>query len=82
LAYQWVLELVEALDEEVFAEALGYLFPKSPVAITALKARAATQMKELALHILKRIKEGKLCQKAVSLLDWSQQLRSDNQTLK
>ncbi len=75
---RWVLELADAMDEKVFAEACGHLFPKSPVATTALKARAATQMKELALHILDRTTEPEVRQKAVSLIDWSQRLRSDN----
>ncbi len=78
MACRWVLELADAMDEKVFAEACGHLFPKSPVATTALKARAATQMKELALHILDRTNETELRQKAVSLLDWSQRLRLDD----
>ena len=78
MACQWVLELADAMDEEVFAEACGHFFPKSPVATMALKARAATQFKELALHILKRTEEAELCKKAVSLLEWSQRLRSDD----
>jgi CheY-like chemotaxis protein len=82
LVYQWVLELANAMDEEVFAEACGYLFPKSPVATAALKARAGTQFKELALHVLKRTEEEKLRQKAASLLEWSQRLMPDDQTMK
>jgi CheY-like chemotaxis protein len=82
LVYQWVLELADALDEEVFAETCGYLFPKSPIATTALRARAGTQFKELALHVLKRTKEEKLCEKAASLLERSQQLMPEDQTKK
>ena len=78
MACQWALELADAMDEEVFAEACGHLFPKSPVATAALKARAAAQIKELALHILERTEEAELRQKAVLLLDWSQRLISDN----
>ena len=82
LVYQWVLELADAMDEEVFAEACGYLFPKSPVATTALKARAGTQFKELALHVLKRTGEEKLRHKAASLLGWSQRLMQLDQAVK
>jgi hypothetical protein len=82
LVYQWVLDLVDALDEEVFAEALGYLFPKSAVATTALKVRVATQLRDLALHVLNRTKEENLRQKAVSLLDWSQRLMPHDRVAK
>jgi chemotaxis family two-component system response regulator Rcp1 len=78
MACLWVLELSDAMDEEVFAEACGYLFPKSPVATLALKARAATQLKELALHILDRIEDTELRKKVVSLFAWSQRLGSDS----
>jgi two-component system response regulator len=82
MTYQWVLALVDALDEEVFAEGIGYLFPKSAVATTALKARVATQFRDLALHVLKRTKEEELRQKAGSLLEWSQRLMPDDKTMK
>ncbi len=72
MTYQWVLDLTDALDEEVFAEVLSYLFPKSPVAATALKSRMANQLWELSMHILKETKgEPELRQRAASLLDWS-----------
>lgn len=74
LCYQWALEMTDALDEEVFAEALAYLFPSSAVAAGALKARAAGQLKSLALHILEQTADESLRQKAVSLLEWSQRL--------
>ncbi len=82
LVYQWVLELADAMDEEVFAETCGYLFPKSPIATAALRARAGTQFKELALHVLQRTKEEKLCEKAASLLERSQRLMPQDQTMK
>jgi len=78
MAYQWVLELADALDDEVIAEVFGHLFPKSPAATIALRARAATQLKELALHIVERTKEAELRQKALSLLDLSQRLGSSD----
>jgi len=71
LCYQSALELAAAMDEEVFAEACGYLFPKSCIATTVLKARAGTQFKEPALHVLERTEEEELRQKAASLLEWS-----------
>jgi CheY-like chemotaxis protein len=67
LLYQWVLELMDALDEEVFVEALVCLFPKGPVVATALKARVAAQFKALAVHILDHTQQTELRQKAVSL---------------
>jgi hypothetical protein len=74
LCYQWTLEVIDAWDEEVFAGALSYLFPVSSVAATALKARAAAQLKSLALHILEQTEDVSLRQKAVSMLDWSHRL--------
>ncbi len=74
LLYQWVLELMDPLDEEVFVEALAYLFPKSPVVATALRARAAAQVKALALHILESTQQEELRQKAVSWRNWSRRL--------
>lgn len=71
LLYKWALELTDALDEEVFVEALACLFPKSPVVATALRARAAAQFKALATHILDRTRQEELRQKAVSLLNKS-----------
>jgi CheY-like chemotaxis protein len=74
MLYQWALELLEALDEQVFVEALACLFPKSPVAADALRARTAAQVKALALHIRDRTGKEELRRRAVSLLDWSQLL--------
>ena len=71
LSYQWALELIDALDEEVFAEAFACLFPVSTIATTALKARAAAQLKSLALHILEHTEKLPLRQKAISLIEWS-----------
>jgi hypothetical protein len=71
MTYQWVLDLTDALDEEVFAEVLSYLFPKSPEAATALKSRVANQLWELSMHILKETKEPELRRRAASLLDWA-----------
>ena len=68
LLFQWVLELMDALDEEVFVEALVCLFPKGPVVATALKARVAAQFKALAVHILDHTQQAELRQKAVTLI--------------
>jgi CheY-like chemotaxis protein len=67
--YYWALDLVESVDEEIFAECLGYLFPKSPAATMALKERAAAHYKELASHILERAQEPKLRLRAEALRD-------------
>jgi hypothetical protein len=71
ILYQWVLELMEALDDEVIVTALAALFPKSPAVADALRARTAAQFKVLALHILGSIQQEELRQKAVSLLNKS-----------
>ena len=63
----WALDLVESVDEEIFTECLGYLFPKSPAATMALRERAATHFNELASHILERAKEPELRQRAEAL---------------
>jgi CheY-like chemotaxis protein len=69
LLYQWVLEQTDAFDEEVFAEAIAALFPKSPSVATALKARAAAQFKALAIHVADHTQQAELRQKAASLLN-------------
>ncbi len=74
---RWVLDLTDALDEEVFAEVLAFLFPKAPVAAVALKVRAASQLKDLADHILKRTEEAELRERARSLLDWAERLAEE-----
>jgi 2-oxo-4-hydroxy-4-carboxy--5-ureidoimidazoline (OHCU) decarboxylase len=71
LLYQWVLELMDPLDEEIFVEALACVFPKSPVVATALKARLAAQFKTLAVHILESTQQADLRQKAGLLLNRS-----------
>jgi CheY-like chemotaxis protein len=77
LAYQWALQLTDALDEKVFAEVFGILFPKSAVATKALKAGAVAQMKALASHILEHTADKRLRQKANSWIDWALRLESD-----
>jgi len=77
VACQWVLELLKVFDEELLAEVGGHLFPKSPVATLALKARAAAQMKELALHILDRVEAPVLRKKADELYALSQRIVSN-----
>jgi CheY-like chemotaxis protein len=79
MTYQWVLDLTDALDEEVYAEVFSYLFPKSPVAATALKSRMANQLWELSMHILNKTKEPELRRRAASLLDWSLKVINSDQ---
>lgn len=78
LSYQWVLELMDALNEDVFVEALACLFPKSPFVATALRARAAAQFKALAAHMMERTQREELLQKAVSLLDLAHRLEESS----
>lgn len=65
---RWVLDLAGALDEEVFADVFGALFSKSPAVTTALKARAAGQLRKLAMHVLAQAQEPKFRQEANVLL--------------
>jgi CheY-like chemotaxis protein len=77
LAYRLALDIADALDENVFAEALGVLFPVSAPATAALKARAAAQMEDLASYIWSRTTDEELRRKTSALLDLSKRLRSD-----
>jgi hypothetical protein len=65
--YRMALGLAEVVDEEIFAESLGYLLPKSPTATLALRERAATHHKALATHILERTEEPEIRQRAEAL---------------
>lgn len=78
LAYRIALDLTDALDEEVFAAALGILFPVSSVATPALKARAAAQLEDLASYIWARTTNEELRRKAEALLGWCRRLRMDH----
>jgi CheY-like chemotaxis protein len=62
--YRMALDLTEVVDEEVFAENLGFLFPKSPAATMALRERAATHFNALATHVLERTEEPEIRQRA------------------
>ncbi len=73
-AFRWVLDFLIVLDEEVIAEAFGSIFPKGEAATTALKARAAVQIKELATHIMGRAKQMEVRERARSLLHWGERL--------
>jgi DNA-binding response OmpR family regulator len=74
IACQWCLELANAMDEAVFAEALGFLFPVSPAATEALKARAAVQLQALAEHAQGVDQGGELGQEARRVSAWAQRL--------
>ncbi|HXE96753.1 MAG TPA: response regulator [Dongiaceae bacterium] len=65
--YRMALDLAEVMDEEIMAESLGYLFPKSPTATMALKERAAAHFNALATHILERTEEPEIRQRAEAL---------------
>ncbi len=69
-----VLDLVEAWDEEVFAEAFGALFPSSPAITMALKARAVGQLRALASYVLKQSREPELCRRSDALLGFAGRL--------
>jgi CheY-like chemotaxis protein len=76
-ACRWVLDLTGDMDEELFAETLGCLFPKGPVATAALKTRAASQLKDLATHILEKTDEAELRERAQKLLGWGERLAGE-----
>lgn len=64
---RWALDVTDAVDEDVFAECLGHLFPKSPAATTALKERAAVHFGLLASFVLERTEDPELRQRAEAL---------------
>ena len=68
---RWVLDFADVRDEELVAEVLAHLFPKSPAATTALKTRAACQLTHFGNYILERTEDAELRQKAQALLDWA-----------
>jgi hypothetical protein len=74
LACRWALDIANAIDEEVFAELLGVLFPVSSVATTALKARASAQIGDLASHVRDGATDDGLRREAEALLERFQQL--------
>ena len=78
-ACRWVLDFVTVLEEEVFAEVLGCLFPKGPEATAALKGHAASQLKNLANHVMEKTEDEELCRRARSLLDWSMRLAPETE---
>lgn len=78
LSCRWVLELSDALDDEVLVEAVACLFPKNPVVATALRARAAAQLKALATYIMERAQHAELRQRAVSLFDRARLIEEAN----
>jgi CheY-like chemotaxis protein len=65
---RWVLELVNAWNEETSAETFGSLFSANPAVTLALKAQAVGQLRELARYILQRSQEPDLRQSAEALL--------------
>jgi CheY-like chemotaxis protein len=69
LSYRWVLELTDALDDEVFVEAVACLFPKNPVVTVALRARLAAQFRALAIYMSAHTRQDELRQRIASLLD-------------
>jgi CheY-like chemotaxis protein len=70
----WVLNILESIDEEIFADSIGLFFPIEPVAAVALKLRAAGHLREVATYVLDRTKKTILCERAEKLLEWSHQL--------
>jgi hypothetical protein len=59
-ACRWALDMMDAIDEGLVVELLGYLFPKSPAATRALKERTVAQAKELVNFISARTKDPEL----------------------
>ncbi|WP_173202257.1 response regulator [Geobacter sp. SVR] len=76
----WALDVVDALDEQTGAEVLGCLFPKGPSAIIAIKGRAASQLRNLAQHVMKTVENGELHQRAQALLGWGERLEAELKT--
>jgi CheY-like chemotaxis protein len=74
LACRIALDLADAVDEEIFAELLGVLFPQSSVATAALKARASSYLRDLATHVPAVTTDVQLRRKADELLEWSRRI--------
>jgi CheY-like chemotaxis protein len=72
----WVLDLVEASDEKVLAEAFGALFPKSPTVTAALKVQAAGQLRELAGYVSNQAQEPELRHRAKAVLAFADRLNA------
>jgi CheY-like chemotaxis protein len=72
-----VLDLVEAWNEEVFAEVFGALCSKSPKLTAGLQARAVCQLRELANHVLRQTREPELCRRAKSLCEFAVRLEAE-----
>lgn len=65
--YEMALDLAEGMDEEVIAESLGYLFPKSPAGTMALRERAVAHFSALVTHLLQRSAEPEIRARAKTL---------------
>ena len=65
--YRTALALAEGMDEEITAENLGCLFPKSPAGTLALRERAAAHFNALATHLLQRSAEPEIRARAEAL---------------
>ena len=72
---RWILGFADALDENLLAEILADLCPRSPAAALALKARAAGQLADLGQYVLARTDAPELRQRAEALVDWAEALR-------
>ena len=68
---------MEALDEKVFIETFARLFPKNPVVIEALRARAAAHFKAVAVHILDHATQRENRERAAALLDRAHMLEAE-----
>ena len=70
-----VLGLVEAWDEELFAEAFGFIAPLNESVSLALKSRSALQLNEIANFVLQASADAELIKRAESLQEFSSRLR-------
>lgn len=78
----WVLDIAGVMDEELFADVIGCLFTIGPEATAALKSVAASQLKELANHVMQRTEDEELCRRARSLLDWSERIAAETEVIR
>ena len=59
-----VLELVEAWDEDIFAELFGIIFPLNQSVSEALRSRGSNQLKEIANYVLTESEDSELVKRA------------------
>jgi hypothetical protein len=69
-----VLGLVEAWDEDIFAELFGIIFPLNQSVSEALRSRGSNQLKEIANYVLAESDDTELVKRAEFLHEFASRL--------